>query len=49
MSKRLRFIWIDDDPQRELESRNIAERLNISLDFVNLQKQNLVSKLKEIV
>jgi CheY-like chemotaxis protein len=49
MSKKLRFIWIDDNPQREAESENIRARLGVSMKFVSVKNKNLIDELNAVL
>ena len=48
MSKKLRFIWIDDDLDRESTATSLQERLNAMVAFKNANRQDLLSLLGEI-
>lgn len=39
MSKKLRFIWIDDDITRRRSATNLAARLNVVVEFINIKKE----------
>ena len=49
MSRKLKFIWIDDDPKREVESRNIEERFDIEVNFIEVKGGSLNKVLEEIL
>ena len=48
MSRKLRFIWIDDDPERESTATTLQERLGVKVAFKNANGQDLLSLLSEI-
>ncbi len=48
MSRKLRFIWIDDDLDRESTATSLQERLNVMVAFKNANRQDLLSLLGEI-
>ncbi len=48
MSRKLRFIWIDDDPDRESDATTMQERLGAKVAFKNAKRQDLLSLLSEI-
>ncbi len=42
MSKKMKFIWIDDDPDsRKLESINMAKRLKVEIDYKDVKNNSL--------
>jgi len=49
MNKKLRFIWIDDNPERYHESENLGTRLNVNVDFKDIKNKNLSSELNHIL
>ncbi len=49
MSNKFKFIWIDDDPDREIEAKNIGDHLKVDVEFSNVKGEDLQSKLNEII
>lgn len=49
MSNRLKFIWLDDYPQRERSAKNMAEKLNVEVEFISLKSKKVESVLKEVL
>jgi hypothetical protein len=49
MSKKLRFIWIDDDPERQGHSDELQKRLRIKVEFVNLKRKDIFKELQILV
>ena len=48
MSKKLKFIWIDDDPTREPDSISLGKRLNVTIKFESVKnKRKVGSNSKE--
>jgi hypothetical protein len=45
----MKFIWIDDDPQREPTAVNLGERLNVSVVFRSVKGQDVQSVLFDII
>lgn len=42
MSKKLKFLWIDDNPElREPESKNMEKRLGVNIDFKDVKTNDL--------
>ena len=48
MSK-LRFLWIDDDPNRAAESKNLAKSLGVAIKFENVKDKSLDDVLDRIM
>ncbi|HOY17404.1 MAG TPA: response regulator [Haliscomenobacter sp.] len=46
--KKLKFIWIDDTPQRRKSADNMSKELNIDVDFCDLKNKNVNSELQSI-
>ncbi|MBW4889191.1 hypothetical protein KXQ82_05670 [Mucilaginibacter sp. HMF5004] len=49
MSKKLKFIWIDDNPQRLDGSKTMSNQLNVSIDFKDVKNKNLNDVLASIL
>ncbi len=45
----LKFIWIDDDPDRKSAAENMENSLTVKVDFVDVKHKNLESKIDELV
>jgi CheY-like chemotaxis protein len=41
MSNKLKFIWIDDDPEREEDSKNLEQQLGVRCKFIDVQPKNI--------
>jgi len=48
MSRKLRFIWVDDDPERKAAATTLQDRLDVKVAFKNANRQDLLSRLSEI-
>ena len=48
MSRKLRFIWIDDEPERKAAATTLQDRLDVKVAFKNANGQDLLSLLSEI-
>lgn len=49
MSKKLRFMWIDDDPERQGHSDELGKRLRVKVEFVNLKEKDIFKELQALV
>jgi CheY-like chemotaxis protein len=49
MSNKLKFIWIDDTPQREKSAQNIGDALSVEVDFHGLKSKNVNEELQKIL
>jgi CheY-like chemotaxis protein len=49
MSKKLKFIWIDDNPQRLDGAKTMADQLKVSVDFKDVKNKNLNDVLAAIL
>jgi CheY-like chemotaxis protein len=49
MSNKLKFIWIDDTPQREKSAQNMGEALKTEVDFHGLKNKNVNEELQSIL
>src|SRR5258707_6295581 len=49
MSKKLRFIWIDDNPSRKAQWQNLKNTLKIGGGFVNVRNKNLTETLDKLL
>lgn len=49
MSEKLKFIWFDDFPQRKRSANNMAEELNIEVDFISLKSKKVDDILMEVL
>ena len=49
MRKKLKFLWIDDDPQREIAASSLQEELGAEVFFLNVEGENIDIKLHEIL
>lgn len=43
--KKLRFVWIDDSTEREIDAINLADELEVKVEFVSLFKEEVSKKL----
>jgi CheY-like chemotaxis protein len=48
MSSKLRFIWIDDTPNRKIEAENMEEELKAEVQFEGLEKKDVIKELARI-
>jgi len=48
MSRKLRFIWIDDNPKRKSSANTLQDRLGVTVEFRNAYNQDLLSLLHSI-
>ncbi|MCK4765610.1 MAG: hypothetical protein KAW12_25645 [Candidatus Aminicenantes bacterium] len=46
MKPKLKFLWIDDDPERKRESENMVKRLDVHLDFIDVKDKVLQETLE---
>lgn len=49
MSEKLNFLWIDDNPNRELDSHNLSDQLNVNIKFKNVKHKDLIGELNKLL
>lgn len=49
MNRKFRFIWVDGDPERAFEAKNLESRLGVEAEFKNVKNKNLTSELSNIL
>jgi CheY-like chemotaxis protein len=49
MSTKLKFTWIDDNPERASDASNMKKRLNVSMAFKNAKAVDLNTLLNQII
>ncbi len=49
MRKRLEFVWIDDNPEREVESKNIATQFKIKMRFIDVKGKDITNQLSNLL
>src|SRR4030042_7166761 len=49
MKKKMTFLWIDDESNRIKEKQPIEEELNVTIDFEDVNKKDIVKELTRIL
>lgn len=50
MSKKLKFVWIDDDPDiREPESKNMGKRLRVVIEYKDVKNGDIQNCIEELL
>lgn len=50
MKKKLKFLWIDDEPQRrKFAAENMRDELNVEMSFVSVENQDIDKSLQSVV
>lgn len=49
MNKKLNFIWIDDNPDRELDSHNLSNQSNVNIKFKNVKNKDIIDELNQLL
>ena len=48
MKKKLKFVWVDDNPARKKDSENLSSQLDITVDFLDLKGQPIDERLHHL-
>ncbi|MEQ9403867.1 MAG: response regulator [Cyclobacteriaceae bacterium] len=49
MSKRMKFLWIDDEPLRKRAADNLEEALNVDVSFIGLEGKDIDNVLHDLL
>jgi len=49
MSKKLKFIWIDDEKGREAAAKSLEKRIKVSIDFILVKNMVLIDALQTML
>ncbi len=49
MTEKLKIVWIDDNPEREKDAKNLGESLSAQVKFIGLKNKSVDEKLSELI
>ena len=49
MNKELKFLWVDDEPQRKRAADSLKDELGVDMTFICVEGENIDTKLNEIL
>lgn len=49
MKKKLNFIWIDDFPQRKVAAENLAQSLDVIVEFIDVNNKDVPSVISNLI
>jgi len=49
VKQNIRFVWIDDNKDRQTDSKNLSDELEIKVDFINVNKIEIDKELTKLI